>query len=238
MVNPGSLNDRHCNERTFMKLNKFVLPLAAALLATLAGTTGCKHGFNGDITKLPGHRAPAIADSNSGNTLPPGGQLPGGLNQGGVNPGFSDQGIPGTGHDTKIGGGELPSNWDPANMNQDRTKLAEATVHFKFDSAVVQDNEQAHIANVGQALGADPTAKLLIEGHCDERGTEEYNRALGERRALALREALARIGVDPMRIRTISYGKDQPADPGHDEAAYAKNRRGQFIWCTPKGPVQ
>ena len=119
-------------------------------------------------------------------------------------------------------------------MNQDRATLAAYTVHFKFDSAVVQDNEQANIASVAQALTADANEKLLIEGHCDERGTEEYNRALGERRALALREALAKNGIDPMRIRTISFGKDKPADPGHDESAWAKNRRGEFIVCTPK----
>ena len=222
-----------------MKLNKLVFPLALALVATLVSTTGCRHGFNGDITRLPGHRVPAIVDNNNpGNTLPQGGQVPGGQTPGGILPGGGDQPIPGTGKDTQIGGGELPTNWDPALMNQNREKLAAYTVHFKFDSAVVQDGEQANVANVGQSLGSDPTAKLLIEGHCDERGTEEYNRALGERRALALREALARIGVDPQRIRTISYGKDQPVDPDHNEAAWAKNRRGQFIWCTPKGPVQ
>jgi peptidoglycan-associated lipoprotein len=215
-----------------MKLNKIVLPLALALVATLATTTGCRHGFNGKVTTVPGHRAPAIAETSTPETMPPpGGQLPGGLPPGG------DQNIPGTGKDTKLGGGELP-NWHPEDMNLDRDKLAANTVHFKFDSAVVQDNEQVNVANVGQALSTDPNAKLLIEGHCDERGTEEYNRALGERRALALREALARIGVDPLRIQTRSYGKDQPVDPGHDEAAWAKNRRGQFIWCTPKGPVQ
>ena len=130
------------------------------------------------------------------------------------------------------------TNWgDLANMNVDREKLAAYTVHFKFDSAVVQDSEQANVASVAEALKADANAKLLIEGHCDERGTGEYNRSLGERRALALREALAKIGVDAARIRTISYGKDQPVDPGHNEAAWAKNRRGQFDWCTPKSPA-
>jgi peptidoglycan-associated lipoprotein len=132
----------------------------------------------------------------------------------------------------------LPENWTPDMMNQDREKLAAYTVHFKFDSAVVQDNEQVNVANVGQALTSDPNAKLLIEGHCDERGTEQYNMSLGERRALALREALAKDGVDPMRIRTISYGKDKPADPEHNEEAWTKNRRGEFIYCTPKTPVQ
>ncbi len=110
-------------------------------------------------------------------------------------------------------------------------------MHFKFDSAVVQDNEQSNISSVAAALTSDPSVKLLIEGNCDERGTEEYNRALGERRALALREALAKAGVDPARIRTISYGKDKPTDSGHDESAFAKNRRGDFVLCHPKTGV-
>jgi peptidoglycan-associated lipoprotein len=212
-----------------MKLNKIVLPLALALVATLA-TTGCKHGFNGKVTALPGHQAAAVPEPNIGNTLPPGAQMPSG--------GDTTSQIPNTGANTPPGGGELPENWDPSMMNQDREKLAAYTVHFKFDSAVVQDSEQANVASVAQSLASDPNAKLLIEGNCDERGTEEYNRALGERRALALRESLAKDGVDPMRIRTISYGKDKPADPGHDEAAWAKNRRGDFVYCTPKTPVQ
>ena len=122
------------------------------------------------------------------------------------------------------------------NYTPDPGALAAYTVHFKFDSAVVEDSEQANLASVAQALG-DANLRLLIQGHCDERGTEEYNRALGERRALALREALAKVNIDPMRVKTISFGKDQPADPGHDEAAWAKNRRGVFILLHPKTPV-
>jgi peptidoglycan-associated lipoprotein len=118
-------------------------------------------------------------------------------------------------------------------MIEDRAALANYTVHFKYDSAAVQKSEKANLEAVASALGADATLKLLIEGHCDERGTDEYNRSLGERRALALREALAKIGVDPSRVRTISYGKDRPADPGHDEAAWAKNRRGEFVLLHP-----
>ena len=76
---------------------------------------------------------------------------------------------------------------------------------------------------------------MKIEGHCDERGTEEYNRALGERRALALREELARLGIDPGRVDTISYGKDRPVDTGRDESAHRKNRRGEFVVLTPPG---
>ena len=200
-----------------MKLNKIILLLTLALSATLA-TTGCKHPVP-KVTNLPDHGGGVTGDQPS-NPLPPGGQLPEGP-------------APGTGAGTQVGGGPL-ADWDPGSMNQDREKLAAYTVHFKFDSAVVEDSDQANVSSVAQALSSDPNAKLLIEGHCDERGTEEYNRALGEKRALALREALARGGVDPMRIRTISYGKDKPVDPEHFEAAWAKNRRGEFVWCTPK----
>jgi peptidoglycan-associated lipoprotein len=119
-------------------------------------------------------------------------------------------------------------------MAADRAALASHTAYFAFDSAAVRKSENANIQAVAAALSADSSAKLLIEGHCDERGTEEYNRSLGERRALALRQALAKAGVDPSRIRTISYGKDHPADPGHDESAWAKNRRGEFVLLHPK----
>ena len=120
------------------------------------------------------------------------------------------------------------------NMDADRAALASYTVHFAYDSAAVRKGEKANVQAVADALGRDASTKLLIEGHCDERGTEEYNRSLGERRALALRQALAKIGVDPSRIRTISYGKDKPADPGHDESAWSKNRRGEFVLLHPK----
>jgi len=143
----------------------------------------------------------------------------------------------GTGAGTQTGGGNTANLEEFEGMIKDPAALAAYTVHFKFDSAVVQNSEQANIASVAQALVSDANAKLLIEGNCDERGTEEYNRSLGERRALALREALAKVNVSPDRIRTISYGKDKPADPGHDEAAWAKNRRGDFILLHPKAGV-
>jgi peptidoglycan-associated lipoprotein len=197
-----------------MKMNKIVFPLVLALAATLA-TTGCKHGFN-KVTPLPGERAAQVGDTGGSGTIPPAQPMDAGS--------LPTSTIPST-------PGNIPTTTDINidDYNQDRAALAAYTVHFKFDSAVVQDKEQANIASVGQALTSDASAKLLIEGHCDERGTEEYNRSLGERRALALREALAKNGIDPMRIKTISYGKDKPADPGHDEAAWAKNRRGEFV---------
>jgi len=138
---------------------------------------------------------------------------------------------PDTGSPTGIpmGGQDLYQN-----MVQDRAALAAYTVHFAYDSSVIRKSEQSNLQSVAQALAADSSAKLLVEGNCDERGTEEYNRSLGERRALAAREAIAKLGVDPMRVFTRSYGKDKPADSGHDEAAWQKNRRDDFVLLHPK----
>jgi peptidoglycan-associated lipoprotein len=205
-------------------MNKLIFPTVLAIAVVLA-SAGCKKGIT-KVTPLPGQSQPIVGEGGGAETLPPpGGQMPGG-----ENPGAS-------GLTTAPGPIATSSDWDPANTVQDRGALAAYTVHFKFDSAVVQDSEQSNVSSVAQALNADPNVKLLIEGNCDERGTEEYNRALGERRALALREALAKSGIDPARIRTISYGKDKPVDPGHDEAAFAKNRRGDFVLCHPKTGV-
>jgi peptidoglycan-associated lipoprotein len=123
-------------------------------------------------------------------------------------------------------------------MVKDPAALAAYTIHFSFDSSVIRSSERANLASVASALNASPNDKLLIEGNCDERGTEEYNRALGERRALAAREALSKAGISPDRIRTISYGKDKPVDPAHNEAAWAKNRRDDFILLHPQGAMQ
>jgi len=107
------------------------------------------------------------------------------------------------------------------------------TVYFDFDSAAIKTNEKAKIETVAAYLKGNSSQAMKIEGHCDQRGTEEYNRALGERRALAVREALVRAGVAPDRIETISYGEDRPADPGNTEAAWKKNRRGVFVLLSP-----
>ena len=101
-------------------------------------------------------------------------------------------------------------------------------VYFEYDSARVKPSEVSKLEVVANWMKSKSSAKLVVEGHCDERGTAEYNRALGERRAGAVREELARMGVEADRITTVSYGKDRPADPGHDEAARAKNRRCEF----------
>ena len=103
-----------------------------------------------------------------------------------------------------------------------------APVYFDYDSARIKPSEDPKLQAVSAYLKANP-GKLVVEGHCDERGTAEYNRALGERRALAAREELVKEGADGSRITTISYGSDRPADMGHDEAAWSKNRRCEFV---------
>lgn len=112
--------------------------------------------------------------------------------------------------------------------------LKEDSVYFAFDRSEVKSGERSKVEAVASYLKDNANDKLLIEGNCDERGTEEYNRALGERRALALREYLVNLGVGADRIRTLSWGKDKPIDPGHNDDAWAKNRRGDFVVLKPK----
>ena len=102
-------------------------------------------------------------------------------------------------------------------------------VQFAYDSAAINPSEQSKLQAVADSMKSNPGVKLLVEGHCDERGTAEYNRALGERRALATREALIGVGVDGSSIQTISYGKDKPLVATHDESSWAKNRRAEFV---------
>ena len=107
-------------------------------------------------------------------------------------------------------------------------------VLFDYDSAELSNDAKLILDKQSRFLRANTDLTFTIEGHCDERGTEEYNRALGERRALSVRDALAGLGVSADRIRTMSFGEDRPADPGLNEAAYSRNRRGEFILLKPK----
>ena len=114
--------------------------------------------------------------------------------------------------------------------------LMAQTIYFDFDKSAVKKADQSKLENVASYLKGRPEVKVRVEGNCDERGTEEYNRSLGERRALAAREYLVRLGIDPNRIITISYGEDKPVDPEHSEAAWSKNRRDDFQVLLPPKP--
>ena len=102
-------------------------------------------------------------------------------------------------------------------------------IYFNFDSAVLSDESRNALSKNSDLLGKNPSIKVRIEGNCDERGSDDYNMALGERRAKAAKDYLVNLGVKSGRLSIISYGEEKPADPGHDEAAWAKNRRDEFV---------
>lgn len=107
--------------------------------------------------------------------------------------------------------------------------LTDNIVYFDFDSSSIQPAYQGVVDAYARYLSANPAAKVRLEGHGDERGTREYNVGLGERRANAVQGALSTQGVAGGQISVISYGEERPADPGHSEDAWAKNRRVQII---------
>src|SRR5688572_10730427 len=181
-------------------LNIFV---AGVLLATLA--TGCKKGPK-NLTHLPNQQARPPQDGMSG-------PIQGGnrVNQG------------------DLTGSTLPG---PISDNplQDREPLAAQTVYFDFDRSAIKPSEQGKLDAVATYVKSNQGIQLLVEGHCDERGTEEYNRSLGERRAIAAREyLLQKHGISSEMITTASFGEDKPKSLEKTEEGYAQNRRAEFV---------
>ncbi|HWF19711.1 MAG TPA: peptidoglycan-associated lipoprotein Pal [Verrucomicrobiae bacterium] len=129
-----------------------------------------------------------------------------------------------------------PTTNDYSTYIPDVSALKAQTVYFDFDKSAIKSSEQSKLEDVANYMKSHGDAAVRIEGNCDERGTEEYNRSLGERRALSAREYLVRLGIDPNKIPTISYGNDKPAEPGHNESAWSKNRRDDFVVLNPPKP--
>lgn len=102
-------------------------------------------------------------------------------------------------------------------------------VYFDFDSAALSSAAQTVLNQKGQWLLGNSAEKATVEGHCDERGTNAYNLALGDRRAQSAKNFLVKMGVAESRLSTVSYGEEKPVDPGHNEAAWSKNRRAHFV---------
>ncbi len=107
--------------------------------------------------------------------------------------------------------------------------LKAQTVYFDYDKSAIKASEQGKLEDVAAYMKSHGEVALRVEGNCDERGTEEYNRSLGERRALGGREYLVKLGIDPSRIDTVTYGEDKPVEAAHNEAAWSKNRRDDFV---------
>lgn len=109
-----------------------------------------------------------------------------------------------------------------------RTPLLK-TIYFDFDRYDLRPDAKRTLEENARVLKENPTWHVLIEGHCDERGSNEYNLALGEKRARAAMEYLIMLGIEPERLSIISYGEERPVDPRHNEEAWAKNRRCEFV---------
>jgi peptidoglycan-associated lipoprotein len=102
-------------------------------------------------------------------------------------------------------------------------------INFDFDKYDLRTDARSILDRKMAFLNQNSSVRAQIEGHCDERGTNAYNMALGERRANAAKQYLSTGGINPARLSTISYGEERPLDPGHNEAAWAKNRRAHFV---------
>jgi peptidoglycan-associated lipoprotein len=194
-----------------MKLAKSAQFLAIALACSTA-LVGCRKGLD-KTTLIPSQDKSRIVDSNLGNN--------------GVN------GVPAVFDPTK-GEGIAAAGGDFTNWKENREEFAAQTVYFDFDKSNIKPGEIKKLEEVVQKMKASFQGKALrIEGHCDERGTEEYNRTLGDRRAQSIREFLVKEGLSPEILPTITFGEDKPADPGHTEEAFKKNRRGELVLLAP-----
>lgn len=225
-----------------MKKSLFLQLTALALLAVVAAT-GCKKTpknvtpIHGQATRVGAGAggSPIVPENPTPQPLPgPGTGLPGTGTPGGIGTPITTPVQPPVIPIVPPGGGLATDLREFEGMLVDASAFAANTIIFDYDKSVVRASEIGKLQPVIAALKASPQNKLLIEGHCDERGTEEYNRSLGERRALAIRERLAKAGISADRLRTASFGEDKPAALGHDEAAWAKNRRGELLLLKPK----
>jgi peptidoglycan-associated lipoprotein len=130
--------------------------------------------------------------------------------------------------DPKVQTDVLPASLEELNrVVQESGAVQDA--FFNYDEAALSAEAQAALTNSANWLKKHTDYSLLVEGHCDERGTEQYNLALGDRRANTAKEFLATLGIDSARIRTVSYGEERPFDAGHDDSSWAKNRRAHLV---------
>lgn len=159
-----------------------------------------------------------------------------------LDPGYHPQSLSGPGVSGDLRpSGELPAATEgwvafdgraPAAGDQDFEELPDrrwGPIYFAFNQSFIGETERAKLEKLADYLVQNQEFQVIVEGHCDEQGSEEFNRVLGEKRALAVRDYLSSLNVDAKRIQTISYGEERPASPGRTEEAYARNRRAELI---------
>ena len=212
-----------------MRGELYIKAVACAALMGIVGM-GCKSNDNAGLTSIPGFAGsgnnpgggnPNTGSGNGNNTggLPGGNPNGNGPNTTGTNVGGTDNGNP----NTPL---TIPENF------QEQRDIFER-VHFDYDSSELRPGDKDLVAQVAQHLIQNPQHMMLVEGHCDERGTEEYNLSLGERRALTLAEELVRLGVSADRLGTQSLGEKVPLSETDSKTARAENRRGEFVLFMP-----
>lgn len=136
---------------------------------------------------------------------------------------YTDDGISSNGQVSTIDSSSINSQGGPSEQ-------VSRTIYFDYDSYIVKDDFRSTVNAHAQYLRANPSSRVVLEGHTDARGTSEYNLALGQKRSEAVRQALLILGVPEIQIEAVSYGKERPAEYGADEAAWAKNRRVEFSY--------
>lgn len=123
---------------------------------------------------------------------------------------------------------ELKAEEDARALAAAKFDFENEAIYFEFDSAALLPSSQQSLTAKADLLLSNPMMSATVAGHCDERGTDAYNMALGQRRADAAKEFMINLGVQASQLNTVSYGEEQPADPGHNEEAWSKNRRAEF----------
>ncbi len=204
-----------------MRGEAFYKCMAGTAVLMLLGA-GCKSKGTTELVQIPGINKVATNPTNPTNPNDP------------FRPGNPyDPNNPPTGTDNRI-----PTTWpvDPTQgftIPYDFKRDVFQRVHFDYDSSELRASDSQLVETVAAYLLQNPTHLLLVEGHCDERGTEEYNLSLGERRALAVFDELIRSGISSARMRTQSYGEKVPLDASDKAEARSKNRRGEFVLVVP-----
>ena len=230
-----------------MKISKYSILTLIGMVAIFA-TSGCKSRQPKGPTPIPSTVAQVGDVDNEFPALPPETAITdkGSTQSGRFTPGDNTipNGVPLNNQSSGIDFEPLKVTDDPmalpADVNYwegmvtDYDFFDAQTVYFGFDLSNIDAIEAPKIETVADHMKGNLSHEILIEGHCDERGTENYNLALGEQRALSIREYLVNLGINPDRVHTISYGEARPADPGMSEEAYAANRRDVFVLLTPE----
>lgn len=131
------------------------------------------------------------------------------------------------------GDNQVPAQTEPGDQTtvvaSQSSEFPGDNIQFEFDSAILSNQARQILSAKADYLSMHPEMMVTVEGHCDERGTDAYNIALGERRAKSAKDFLVNLGIGADRLQIVSYGEERPIDPGRDEAAWAKNRRDQFV---------